>query len=77
VELAIQWKADVELEALQISAAQVWGMVLGSADGPSSLAASMSVAVEILKGQIDVAVTNRVHWGSRSTLVATVMHFPN
>jgi hypothetical protein len=44
-------------------------MVLGSTDGPSSL------AVELLKGQINVATANRVRWGSCSALVATVSHF--
>jgi hypothetical protein len=51
-------------------------LVLGSANGPSSLAASMSTAVELLKGLIGDAATNGVHWGSRSILVAVVSHFP-
>jgi hypothetical protein len=50
--------------------------VLGSADGPSFLAASMFEAVELLKGRIDVVATNSVCWGSRSVLVAAMSHFP-
>jgi hypothetical protein len=49
--------------------------VLGSADGPSSLAASMSTVVELLKGRIDAGAANGVCWGSRSALVAAVSHF--
>jgi hypothetical protein len=47
-------------------AARVWGLELSSAVGPSSLVASMSVAAELLEGQIDAAATNGVHWGSHS-----------
>jgi hypothetical protein len=50
--------------------------VLGSADGPSSLATSVSRAAELLKSWIDAAATNRVRWGSRSALVGSVSHFP-
>jgi hypothetical protein len=49
--------------------------VLDNVDGPSSLAASMSTAVELLEGWNDAAATNGVHWGSRSVLVAAVSHF--
>jgi hypothetical protein len=49
--------------------------VLGRADGPSSLAASLSVVVELHEGRIDAAAANGVDWGSRSALVATVSHF--
>jgi hypothetical protein len=44
---------------------RVRGLVLGNVDGSSSLAASMSGA----------AITNRVRWGSLSTLVAAMLHF--
>jgi hypothetical protein len=47
--------------ALRTLAARVQDLVLGSTDGPSSLAASISVAAELLKGQIDVAAANGVH----------------
>jgi hypothetical protein len=50
--------------------------VLGNANGPSSLAASMSTAMELLEGQVDATTANGVHWWSRSALVATVSHFP-
>jgi hypothetical protein len=53
----------------------VWvqDLVLDNADGPSSLAVSM--AVELLEGQIDDTTANRVHWGTRSTLVAFLSLF--
>jgi hypothetical protein len=35
-------------------------MLLDSADGTPSLVASMSIAVELLEGQIDTMATNRV-----------------
>jgi hypothetical protein len=50
--------------------------VLGGTDGPSSLAASMSTVVELLKDCIDPAATNGVHCVSRFALVAPVSHFP-
>jgi hypothetical protein len=36
----------------------------------------MSIAVELLEGQIDATTTNEVRWGFHSTLVAVVSHFP-
>jgi hypothetical protein len=50
--------------------------VLDSADGSSSLAASMSMAAELLKDRINVAAANGVRWGSHSALVVVVSHFP-
>jgi hypothetical protein len=50
-------------------------LVLGSGDGPSSLAASMSVATELLEGRIDATAANGVRWGSHSALLAVVSHF--
>jgi hypothetical protein len=56
------WReVDAELEAPWASAARVRNLVLGDFDGPSSLAASVSMAVELLEGQIDAAAANRVH----------------
>jgi hypothetical protein len=56
------WReVDAELEAPWASAARVRDLVLGDVDGPSSLAASVSMAVELLEGQIDAAAANRVH----------------
>jgi hypothetical protein len=57
-------------------AARVWDMVLDGADDLSSLAASMSMVAEPLKGRIDTTVANGVCWGTRSTLVATLLQFP-
>jgi hypothetical protein len=71
-----EWRgADAELEALQTSAARVQGLVLDNIDGLSSLAASLSMVVELLDGQIDTTTTNGVCWGTRSTLVAAMSHF--
>jgi hypothetical protein len=44
---------DPKLEALWNSAARVRDLVLELADGPSSLATSLSSAVELLEGRID------------------------
>jgi hypothetical protein len=75
VELAARKEADAELEALQTSTAQVQDLVLGGADGPSSLAASMSAVVKMLEGRIDAAAANGVRSRSRSALVVAVSHF--
>jgi hypothetical protein len=50
--------------------------VLGSTDGLSSLAASMSMAAGLLEGWIDATAANGVCWGSHSAFVAAVSHFP-
>jgi hypothetical protein len=42
-------EADVELECLQNSAARVHDLVLGGSTGMSSLAASMSSALELIE----------------------------
>jgi hypothetical protein len=73
-ELAVRWEADVELEAQQASAAWVRDLVLDGADKSSSLATSLSTAVELLEGRIDAAEANEVCWGTRSVLVATLSH---
>jgi hypothetical protein len=75
VELDEWREADAELEALQTSAARVQGLVLDNIDGLSSLAASLSMVVELLEGQIDTTTTNGVCWGTRSALVAAMSHF--
>jgi hypothetical protein len=49
--------------------------VLGNVMGSSSLAASPSMVVELLKGRLDIAATNGVHWGTQSVLVASMLHF--
>jgi hypothetical protein len=53
----------------------VWDLVLDRADGPSSLAAALSMAAKLLEGHINAAATNGVRWGTRSVLVATLSHF--
>jgi hypothetical protein len=50
-------------------------LVLDNTDGPSSLAVSMSMVVELFEGRINTAAANGVHRGSRSMLVATMLHF--
>jgi hypothetical protein len=75
MELAAQREADAELETLRTLAARLWDLVLGGANGPSSLVVSMSAVTELLEGRIDVAATNGVRWGPCFALVATVMHF--
>jgi hypothetical protein len=67
---------DAELEVLWTSVVRVWDLVLDDADEPTSLVASLSGAVELLEGWVDVATTNGVCWGIRSALVATLSHFP-
>jgi hypothetical protein len=75
VELATRREVNAELEALWTLATRVQDLVLGSADGPSSLAASMSMATKLLEGWINPTAANGVYWGSRSMLVAVVTHF--
>jgi hypothetical protein len=76
VELAARWEADPELEALRTSVTRVRDLVLDRVDEPSSLATSLSRAVELLEGWVDAAAANGVYWGTCSTLVATLSHFP-
>jgi hypothetical protein len=63
------------MEDLQILTAQVWDMVLHRADEPSSLAASLSMVVELLEGWVNAAAANRVRWGTWSALVGALLHF--
>jgi hypothetical protein len=49
--------------------------VLGSADGPSSLVASMSVVALLPEGRIDATTANGVYWGSYSALDDAMSHF--
>jgi hypothetical protein len=62
-ELTARWLVDIELGALQTLATHIRDLVLGNADGPSSLAASLSILAELLNGQIDTATAIGVHWG--------------
>jgi hypothetical protein len=75
VELAARKEAHAELEALQTSTAQVQDLVLGGADGPSSLAASMSAVAKMLEGRIDAAAANGVRSRSHSALDVAASHF--
>jgi hypothetical protein len=54
----------------------VWDLVLDNANGPSSLAASLSTVAGLLEGWVDAAATNEVRWGTRSALVMVLSHFP-
>jgi hypothetical protein len=65
----------VEQEAMWTSATLVQDLVLGDVDTPSSLAASLSMVAELLECRIDTMVTNGVHWGTRSALVVSLLHF--
>jgi hypothetical protein len=75
-ELAARREVDTELKALWCSAAWVQELVLDNADGPSSLVASLALAVELLEGRVDAMATNGVRWGTQSALVAALSHFP-
>jgi hypothetical protein len=50
-------------------------LVLDKADGPSSMAVSLSTAAELLEGHVDTTIANGVYWGTRSALVAALSHF--
>jgi hypothetical protein len=50
-------------------------LVLDRADGPSSMAVSLSTAAELLEGHVDTTIANGVYWGTRSALVAALSHF--
>jgi hypothetical protein len=62
-ELAACQEVDVELESLRTLVARVQDLVLNNANGSSSLEASMSTVMELLKGWIDAVDANEVHWG--------------
>jgi hypothetical protein len=66
---------NVELEAMWTSATLVQDLVLGDVDTPSSLVASLSMVAKLLECWIDTMVTNGVHWGTRSMLVVSLLHF--
>jgi hypothetical protein len=51
------------LEALRTLVARVRDLVMGGVDESSSLAASMSVAAELLESRINTVAANGVHWG--------------
>jgi hypothetical protein len=41
----------------------------------SSLAASLSLAVELIEDSVDATVAYRVRWGTRSALAVALLHF--
>jgi hypothetical protein len=75
VELAARWEVDTELEAMRTSTSQVQDLVLDGIDMPSSLAASLFMLVELIKGWVDTTTANGVRWGPRSMLVAALSYF--
>jgi hypothetical protein len=64
-ELAAQREVDAELEALWTLVVRVRDLVLDWADGPSSLAVSLSMVVELLEGWVDATAANEVRWVTR------------
>jgi hypothetical protein len=51
-------------------------MVLDNADGSSSQVVSLSTVAKLPKGWVDATTANKVHWGTRSVVVAILSHFP-
>jgi hypothetical protein len=74
-KLVARWEVDAELEALRTSVARVQDLVLNNIGKSSSLAASLSVVVELLEGQINTTTATGVRWGTQTTLVAALSHF--
>jgi hypothetical protein len=64
LELTTRRLVHTELGALRSSAACVQDMVLGNANGLSSLTSSLSMVAELLEHRIDTAATNGVRWGT-------------
>jgi hypothetical protein len=58
--LVAQWEMDAELEALHASVAWVQDLVLDWANGPSCLAASLSMVAALLESRMDAAAANGV-----------------
>jgi hypothetical protein len=59
-KLVARWEVDAELEALRTSVARVQDLVLNNIGKSSSLAASLSVVVELLEGQINTTTATGV-----------------
>jgi hypothetical protein len=76
VEEVERREADIELEGLQNSVAQVWDLVLGGLARTSSLAVSLSSATELIEDRVDAMGVNGVYLGTRSMLAAIMLHFP-
>jgi hypothetical protein len=54
---------------------RVWDLVLDNTVRPSSLAASLSMVLELLDGRINTVATNGICLWTRSVLVAALSHF--
>jgi hypothetical protein len=65
-----------EHQALRNSATRVWDLVLERSDEAPSLAAALSITVDVIEGRVDAAATNGVHWGAWLVLTAILSHFP-
>jgi hypothetical protein len=76
VELAAWQEVDTELEELQSLATHLQDMVMDNVGEPSSLAASLSTMVELLRDRIDTEVTSGVNCETQSALVAALSHLP-
>jgi hypothetical protein len=74
--MAEQRRVNAKLEALWTFTVFVWDLVLGSAGGSSSLEASLAMVAEEVENRINTTVANGVRWGTQSTLVAVLSHFP-
>jgi hypothetical protein len=74
-EIVARRVVDAELAALWTLAVQVRDMVLDNIDEPSSLAACLSMEVELLEGRIETMAAIGVRWGTKFALVATLSHF--
>jgi hypothetical protein len=68
-------EANAELEALWNSTSRVRGLVLGRSIRMSSLSMTVSSAMELIEGHIDIVADNGVWWQTRSTLATTLSHF--
>jgi hypothetical protein len=69
-------EALIELRALWTSATRVGDLVLKGSIKTTSLAASLSSVVDLIKGHINVVTANGVHWGTRLALITTLSQFP-
>jgi hypothetical protein len=84
LEEAVGWLWVVQVEhqepeanpkALWGSAARVRDLVLGGPTGTSSLAASLSLVLELIEGRVDATAANGVCWGAWSVLTTALSHF--
>jgi hypothetical protein len=69
-------RVNAKMEALQASVALVQDLVLGDINELSSLVESQAEATEEAENWINTATVNGVRWGTQSTLVAVLSHFP-